>query len=233
MTLQVSASRVCGFCGNENHKDCVVGVKYDDSRGRHLKFPGGIVWMCSCECNIGRRKCANCNNRNTDEVSAATWTCIDAEACQVAVETKRANNPLLVQLREIQETAMAKIEENKAQKATQEKAAKEPTFCLVTGEPTSGGLFKPGMDARYVSERIKSVVDANFTKKSEQDARTKMKKDGVSEKLVGKFDKSLRIAKEKVEKAEQAAKDKAEAKAEKAKAKAEAKAEAEKVAADA
>jgi colicin import membrane protein len=151
-------------------------------------------------------------------VDPDTWTCFDAEGCRALIETRRANNPFLAQLREIKEkTEMAKIEENKA-KAEKAEKAKEPTFCLVTGEPTKGGLFKPGMDARYVSMRVAEVVEANFTKKAEAEARATLKKDGVSEKLVAKFDKSLGLAKDKAEKRAAAEAEKKAAKAEKEKA---------------
>lgn len=93
---------------------------------------------------------------------------------------------------------MAKVQD------TQEKAAKvaktkEPTFCLVTGDPTKGGLFKPGMDARYVSERVIEVENAKFSAKALDAARSRMKKDGVSETLVGKFNKSVGLAKDRAE----------------------------------
>lgn len=107
---------------------------------------------------------------------------------------------------------MAKIEANK-EKAEKVAKTKEPTYCLVTGEPTKGGLFKPGMDARYVSERVTEVINGKFSAKAEQTARAKMKKDGVSEKLVAKFDKSLGLAREKQEKRDAAKAEKAEAKA--------------------
>lgn len=208
----------CGFCNDGNHKRCAIGTKH---RGPHEKYKQGVVWTCSCtrgECHPGRRKCADCGNRVTEEVNPATWTCFDAVACQALIETRRENNPFSVQLREIKErVTMAKIEENKT-KAEKEQKAKEPTFCLVTGEPTKGGLFKPGMDARYVSLRVAEVAEANFTKKAEDAARKTMKDAGVSEKLIAKFDKSVGLAKEKAERAKAAAAEKEKAKAEKAKA---------------
>lgn len=218
MTITVINTTLCGFCNDGKHENCAVGTKHI---GRHDKYPNGVVWACRCTdggCTTGRRKCAYCNNRNTHEVNPETWECFDTDFCRATVEAKRENDPFTHQLREIQEKAkMAKIEENKT-KAEKAEKAKEPTFCLVTGEPTKGGLFKPGMDARYVSLQVASVADANFTAKSEQAARSKMKKDGVSEKLVAKFDKQLGIAREKAEKRKQAEADKAAAKAEKAKA---------------
>lgn len=222
MAVTVLTNTLCGFCGNGDHEKCSIGVKH---QGRHEKFPLGIVWACHCNsggCQEGRRKCADCGNRNTDEVNPETWTCVDADACRMFVETKRENDPFLVQLREIKETVtMAKIENDKT-KAEKVAKTKEPTFCLVTGEPTKGGLFKPGMDARYVSERVIEVENAKFSAKAKATALAKMKKDGVSERLVAKFEKSVGLAETKATAKAEAAKAKADAKAEKEKASADA-----------
>lgn len=216
MPIEQVVTKPCGFCTPNHpnrHERCSVGVVHD---GKHERYKNGVVWVCGCDCNTGRRKCHNCNNRNTEEVNPETWACFDTDACKATVTTRRERDPFLAQLAQIKETvAMAKIENDK-QKAEKEQKAKEPTFCLVTGEPTKGGLFKPGMDARYVSERVATVENANFTKKATDEARAKMKKDGVSEKLVAKFEKSLGIAQEKATKRAEAAKAKEAAKAEKA-----------------
>jgi hypothetical protein len=216
MALTVLTNTLCGFCGNGDHEKCSIGVKH---QGRHERFPLGIVWACRCTdggCREGRRKCADCNNRNTNEVNPETWTCIDSDTCRAVVETKRENSPFLAQLREIKETvAMAKIENDKT-KAEKVAKTKEPTFCLVTGEPTKGGLFKPGMDARYVSERVIEVENAKFSAKAKASALAKMKKDGVSEKLVAKFEKSVGLAEAKATAKAEAAAAKEAAKAEKA-----------------
>jgi len=149
-------------------------------------------------------------------VNPETWECFDTEACHALVEKRWAENPFNHQLREIKERVeMAKIEEGKA-KATKEAKAKEPTYCLVTGEQTKGGLFKPGMDARYVSERVIEVENAGFTKKATDAALAKMKKDGVSERLVAKFNKSVGLAKDKSEAKAAAKREREAAKAEKA-----------------
>lgn len=77
-----------------------------------------------------------------------------------------------------------------------ERAPKTPRTgtCLVTGLPTKGGLFLPGMDARYVSDLIKSVVAKEVTVPQ---ARKQMKEDGVSDALQAKFEKNLGIARDK------------------------------------
>lgn len=207
-------ARRCGPCSTGHHATCTIGVRVHRHAG--VSYPEGAIHPCLCEdggCEPGRRKCTYCNNRNTSDVDPTTWECFDLDLCRATVEARREANPLLRQLREAQENAaMAKIEASK-EKAEKVAKTKEPTFCLVTGEPTKGGLFKPGMDARYVSERVTEVLNGKFSKKAEDAARAKMKKDGVSEKLVAKFDKSLGLAREKQEKRDAAKAEKAEAKA--------------------
>lgn len=207
----------CGFCSvqrgsNAPHDPdkCAIGIKH---QGRHEKYKNGVVWICGCEeCPPGRRKCAYCGNRETDEVDPDTWECFDVEACRALVEERRANDPLLVQLRDIKEKAeMAKIEDNKVAK----KAAAPKTgtcVCGCNGE-TKGGKFLPGHDARFVSTLVGQVADAKFTAKAEQAARKSLTGAGASEKLVGKFDKSLGLARDKADRKAAADKEKAEAKA--------------------
>jgi hypothetical protein len=108
-----------------------------------------------------------------------------------------------------------------ATKEKKEKVAKTGT-CLVTGKETKGGLFAPGMDAKYVSLRVAEVEEKNFTKTAEQEALKKMKADGTSEKLQAKFTKAVGLAKDRADKRKAAEAEKAQAKADKGKAKADA-----------
>lgn len=213
MTLAIVTAeglRKCGFCQSNHHGRCAVGTRVV---GPPKKYPNGAVILCGCTdggCEPGRRKCTYCNNRKTEEVSPETWECLDLDACRETVEQRRRANPLYNDLREAKERAtMAKTEATKTKAV---KTAKTGT-CLVTGKTTKGGLFLPGMDARYVSER---VADVQGKVRTEAQARKQMKDDGVSEKLVAKFEKSLGIAKEKVAKKAADDKAKADAKAEKA-----------------
>lgn len=211
-------TKECGFCATRNHENCAVGVKHD---GPHSKYPKGVVWVCGCEhedCGPNRRKCAYCHNRTTEQINPETWECFDVEGCRAGVEAKREADPLHRQLREIEEQVkMAKIE-NTQEKAEKKAATREPTFCLVTGEPTKGGLFKPGMDARYVSERVTEAINGKFSAKVVEAQRKRMTKDGVSDALKAKFEKSLALAQDKAEKREAAKAEKAAAKADKEKA---------------
>ena len=207
MTITITRpqrTKICGFCATNSHTRCAIGVRNQ---------AGDKIHPCLCdqaECATrGRHKCTACGNRTATEVDPDTWECIDRDACRALIEARREASPLSRELREARRSAdMAKVE-NAEKKATA-KAEKEPTYCLVTGEPTKGGLFKPGMDARYVSNMVEAVTSKSTT---EAKARKQMKDDGVSEKLIAKFDKSLALAREKAEKRAQAEKDKAAAKA--------------------
>lgn len=214
MTITVIPVKPCGFCNDKNHQRCAVGVKHT---GRHDKYPQGVVWTCTCEeagCTLGRRKCAYCNNRNTDEVDPGTWECFDIESCRASVQAKRESDPLYHQMIEIQRRAeMAKIE-NAAEKTAKRAESKPKTgtcVCGCAGE-TKGGKFLPGHDARFVSVLVAGVAEAKFTKKADDAARKRLKEVGASDALQGKFAKQVGIAQAKVEKAAQTAKDKEAAK---------------------
>jgi hypothetical protein len=98
----------------------------------------------------------------------------------------------------VRATALKSAAKSTAAAKPRTKTAKPDTFCLVTGEKTSGGLFKPGMDARYVSELVNAVMTKATTEAS---ARKKLREDGVSEALVNKFNKALGLRREAASKA--------------------------------
>lgn len=50
----------------------------------------------------------------------------------------------------------------RAASAPRERKSKEPTFCLFTGEPTSGGLFKPGRDMSLKGGLLKIIDNPNL-----------------------------------------------------------------------
>lgn len=182
----------CGFCSNGNCEHCPRLVKWYGKR-----------WYCKCDregCKSQVPRCTECKNENPDEVSPSEWRCYDPDACQAAVQKRLDSNPLVQQIRVIKERIMAETAEKKTAQA--EKKEKAPTFCLVTGEPTKGGLFKPGMDARYVSLRVAEVMEEKVAEKA---VRERLDKDGISDSLKAKFDKSLRLARERAEKKAEAA----------------------------
>lgn len=218
MAVTVQEKTICGFCQSGRHGDgdggCSIATKH---RGRHEKYPHGVVWACSCrevECATrSRRKCADCGNKVEAEVNPETYICFDVDACQALIEERRENNPFTAQLREIQERVkMAKIENDEAKAKT--KTPKTGTCVCGCNGTTKGGKFLPGHDARFVSTLVATVAEAKFTKKADDAARKSLKDVGASDALQNKYGKSVALAKEKADKREQAAKDKAAAKAE-------------------
>lgn len=217
MAIEVVVTRGCGFCNGHGkhptHDNCAVGTKH---QGRHEKYKNGVVWVCGCPCNEGRIKCAHCGNRNDTEVDPTTWECFDIEGCRATVKERWESNPFSQQLREIKEKVdMAKIENDKAKAERSTKPKTGTCVCGCNGT-TKGGKFLPGHDARFVSTLVGTVAEAKFSAKAEQAARKSLKDVGASDALIGKFDKSVGLAKDKSEKAAAAAKAKADAKAEKA-----------------
>lgn len=133
----------------------------------HARCRGAILQnqtlvVCSCPSHEGEPgRCINCGIQN-DMVDLATRHCTDPEGCVERVETKRRNNPLHTMLQEVQQVAQA----TKAAKAPA-KAKAEPKAprvarakvgrCQHCGEPTKGGLFVPGHDAKLKGQLAKIV----------------------------------------------------------------------------
>lgn len=187
----------CGFCNNDRHESCPGGLR----QGRTG------VWVCPCSDCKPAPRCLNCKNTRHEELDLNTWSCLNRTECQLAIRSRLEQDPLYQQLKQIREkTEMAKVT---AEKPARTAAAPKVGKCLVTGKPTKGGLFLPGMDARYVSQTVKAVMEKELTLTQ---ARKQLKDDGVSEKLVAKFEKSLGLAKAAAEKQAEAAKEKAAAK---------------------
>lgn len=211
-----AAMTVCGYCHDGKHDLCPHAVR-NGNKG---------LWLCACagpNCGGKILSCIRCKKVH-DDVTPKLRICIDQDACEARVQTKRDANPVFQEVTRIQEKRMAEKAENTTTRVKVEKVG----TCIVTGKPTKGGLFAPGMDARYVSDRVADVVGKKAT---ESQARKKMKDDGVSEKLIAKFDKALNLARERASKDKEkeaakatAAKEREVAKAAAAKEKAEKKA---------
>lgn len=201
--MVAKAPALCGFCNDGKHSRCVHTLRNGN------KGP----WHCACaEPNCGDKVlvCLDCRSTEDEaEISPDTFTCLDPDGCQARITKKRNSNPEMKKLiSSIKESNMAAAEKKTEKKAP---AAKKVGYCLVTGKETKGGLFAPGMDARYVSNHVEAVLTKDQTKAQ---ALKKMKEDGVSEALRAKFEKSLSIKQEKAAKAKEAEKEKASAKKE-------------------
>lgn len=190
--MAVKAPARCGFCNDGKHGLCVHTIR------NGTKAP----WHCACaEPNCGDKVlvCLDCRSTEADaEINPDTFTCLDPDGCQARITKKRNSNPEMKKLiSSIKESNMAAAEKKAEKKAP---AKKKVGYCLVTGKETKGGLFAPGMDARYVSNHVEAVLAKDQTKAQ---ALKKMKEDGVSEALRAKFEKSLNIKQEKAAKAKE------------------------------
>lgn len=189
---------VCNFCRSGTHHYCPQGIRNGD----------GSIIPCTCdgdECKAGSLRCTECRNTHPDEVNATTWRCFDKDACESSVRSRLAADPRIQNIERIRSKVMAEKADEKS--TTREKVVKVGK-CLVTGEPTKGGKFKPGMDSRYVSMRVQEVVAGDVT---EADARERINSEVGSTALLAKFDKSLGLRREADKKAAEAAKAKEQA----------------------
>lgn len=211
---------ICGFCS--------VGVH---PVGKHPHCPRAIrngvnapnkIITCECPvdgCGDQVLRCLDCKTEEEGAIDPADWSCFDRSECRARIQARMDSNPLIQQLREVRSTAMARVANEKAEKAEKKAATPKTGNCVHCGEPTKGGKFLPGHDAAYVSTLVQ---DALATPGNE--AKNRQRAVDASEALGKKFDKSIGLAKDKVAKAEKAKAEKAaaqeKAKADKAAAKA-------------
>jgi hypothetical protein len=211
----------CGFCAFPNklwggpgtpHPNCPRAVR----NGPNAQFK---IITCECKepgCGDQVLRCTYCKSEEPGAIDPNDWSCIDKESCRAGIQTRLVNNPLYQELEEIRSTAMAKVANENAEKATKKAAAAPKTGeCLHCGGTTKGGKFLPGHDAAYVSAL---VAESLKTPKTEDANRKKAV--AASESLGRKFDKSIGLAKDKAAKkakdAEAKAAEKAKATKEKA-----------------
>jgi hypothetical protein len=193
---------VCGFCQSGNCEHCPRAVRNGN----------GAVLPCNCSrpyCGGQVLRCLDCKNENDGEVSPDDWRCLDREACAVEVRRRLDSNPHIQMVREV----LRRVSENTGTETAEKvaKAPKAPTHCLHCGEPTRGGKFLPGHDARWVAQLVLEVVDQGS--RTEDAVATDMTERGASETLVGKFRKSVKLAREDREKRAKVAAEVAEKKA--------------------
>lgn len=181
----------CGFCQSGNHDRCPGGVEHR----------GGLIWKCGCAEHPPVLRCVDCGNTNPQEVDSQRYRCLDKQDCKDRATHRTDNNPVVVKIREIKQ--MSETE-------TTEKPARQPRapkvgYCVHCNEPTKGGKFVAGHDARWISELVKAVMGGHTTEKA---ARAKISQ-VASDALVTKFDKSLASQRGKAERAKLAKEERA------------------------
>jgi len=195
--------RLCGFCTTGHHQYCPRAVRNGD-------LAPAKISTCDCKkpgCGDQVLRCLECKSEAQEDIDPDNWRCLDQNACRARIDARLDASPVIQKIRRAQK--MARIENEKVAKTATAKKTAKVGKCLVTGKPTKGGKFLPGMDARYVSLRVAETLDGSTT---EAAARKRIKDETDSDALVAKFEKSLRLSKEKAAKKVAADKEKAAAK---------------------
>lgn len=192
--VKVVPTHKCGYCMTGHHELCASGIT-----GTPKGQP--TLWRCTCTCEHNRPRCTLCHLRydTVDGNLTDLWTCVDIESCQARRRKRRMANPQLVAIDRFFEEREGKIDMVTAAKTAAKAAAPakpKAGKCKCCDKATKGGNFLPGHDARYVSQFVEAVMAGHTTESA-------VKKDlaGISDALVGKFAKSLSLAKEKKAKA--------------------------------
>lgn len=122
--------------------------------GWHDLCPGvtidvkGRAHHCTCQCHAGVTRCARCGATDSDLDPATSSRCIDDEACAERIHARLAADPRYQKLAGIKARAQAEREEAQANRTRTARVGR----CEHCGEPTGGGKFRPGHDAKLKSE---------------------------------------------------------------------------------
>lgn len=199
------APMTCGFCATGHHNHCPRAVHNGN----------GSLVLCYCDqpyCGSQVTRCLDCRNEADGEVGS-NWRCIDRDACADAQRKRLDANPYLRLVREVERRVTETQTTEKAEK--QAKTPRPQTTCVHCGEPTKGGKFLPGHDAKYVAKRVEEVLAEGSTL-TEDAVLEQMGSRGLTETLQKKFSKSVSLARETAAKklaAKEAADEAAKAKA--------------------
>lgn len=142
----------CGYCHTGGcHDLCPGGV---------LNGNGTEVVLCGCDECETRMRCLRCGTR--DHVNPETWECIEEDTCEANREASRnrARRDVFGQA-----AAERAAEAHEAKKTTTKTAPARSKIgsCLHCGESTKGGLFLPGHDSKYLSERVTHIQGGGVT----------------------------------------------------------------------
>lgn len=164
----------CGYCLTGNHQGCAVAVRCGE------KKVDKMIWRCACACETAQStKCVDCNRRGVEVTSYST--CIDPEDCRSYLQTKRREN-----MRDLTGSAEYDPDNPTQPRPTRlpRKATTSGGKCTCCGEPTRGGKFLPGHDARWVSSKVAEYTET-------KDNRIPAEILAVSEALHAKFMKRV------------------------------------------
>lgn len=144
----------CGWCLDGKHSSCAVTIWHDTN---------STLFHCACECAVDRTRCTVCGRRDV-EVTEYQSRCVDAEGCEMFVAARRAADPRMRMIDEIYSaTSPASPAEKGHEKPRKVSPRASGSVCRCCGDPTKGGAFLPGHDARYVSAQAAAFQAATDT----------------------------------------------------------------------
>jgi len=171
----------CNFCRTNDHNLCP----------RVYRNGSGSIHFCPCNTQHDPRvvRCTECYNTNEGEVDTKVWLCNDVEACGERIMRRVEKTEVYQQITQAQDSAREKqIAEGKRKPARPRGEGRPKTGqCLCCGETTGGGKFKPGHDARMVSQLATKVQEGADADKVKADFAAL----GVSDALQAKLAKRI------------------------------------------
>jgi hypothetical protein len=148
----------CGHCKTGLHRSCKGAIRVPVSK----KLPDGLL-RCHCPDCVPQVRCLDCHNQFEDEVDPRWWACIDRDVCLGRIALRQRNDPVwqLIQscksrgawLRREDRLRRALIRAETLSESVDAAAVRgepRPTVgqCECCGQPTKGGRFLPGHDAK-------------------------------------------------------------------------------------
>lgn len=192
----------CGFCTAGNHSSCPAMVRNGRARqpGDHPELsPTGPVRLVLCYCcgHLREPRCLDCGTHDSTQIDDVAWQCISPAACAERIKLRQRNDPIYQMIQRCKSDAAVRrraIEQSTARmwqgippdedvlldamiKAKRTPRAKSeprtPGACECCGEPTKGGRFLPGHDAK-----LKSVLRARVKHHNDQEAKAELERRG-------------------------------------------------------
>lgn len=169
----------CQFCADGHHGSCPGAVR--NAR------PGNK--LVKCYCCTREPYCVDC--KSPEDVDPDTWSCRDGAACALRVAARLEMSPLHRQLQECRsdsaerarriraaaEQIRQNLDPNEIDEFDRplERKPRQPRptvgSCECCGEPTRGGRFLPGHDARLKSRLRKAAQGGDMDAATELEQR--------------------------------------------------------------
>jgi hypothetical protein len=143
----------CRFCFEGHHRSCPSAVR----------TPTGLI-LCHCPDCPHPTRCLECGHATPDELDLDYWACQDKAECNDRVRTRKADSPMVRMLQQCRsDAAIARRQSRQVVADVRAQTWDEdevPThidpkpvsgLCGCCGQPTKGGRFLPGHDARLKS----------------------------------------------------------------------------------